>query len=94
MSAPTVLRLVTKLGFTGYPEFREHVRGEVAARLFSPVEVYPRPGEGRSGLRADAERHYAEAVHATFRGPDPAEVECAIAALGWPSGSGRARGSG
>ena len=58
VSAPTVLRLVTKLGFTGYPEFREHVRSEVAARLFSSLEAYPRPNERAGGILAAAERHY------------------------------------
>jgi DNA-binding MurR/RpiR family transcriptional regulator len=81
VSAPTVLRLVAKLGFGGYPEFREHVRGEVAARLFSPVEAYPRAEEHGGDLLATAERRYAEAVHATFRGLDPGEVERAVAAL-------------
>jgi DNA-binding MurR/RpiR family transcriptional regulator len=81
VSAPTVLRLVAKLGFGGYPEFRDHVRGEVAARLFSPVEVYPRAGEGAGDVLATAERRYAEAVTATFRGLDAAEVERAVTAL-------------
>ena len=81
VSAPTVLRLVAKLGFGGYPEFREHLRGEVAARLFSPVEAYPRAVDRADDLLATAERRYAEAVHATFRGLDPGEVERAVAAL-------------
>jgi DNA-binding MurR/RpiR family transcriptional regulator len=81
VSAPTVLRLVAKLGFGGYPEFRDHVRGEVAARLFSPVEAYPRAAESAGDLLATAERRYAEAVRGTFRGLDPAETERAVAAL-------------
>ena len=81
VSAPTVLRLVAKLGFGGYPEFREHLRGEVAARLFSPVEAYPRAAGSAGDLLATAEQRYAEAVHATFRGLDLAETERAVAAL-------------
>ena len=84
VSAPTVLRLVAKLGFGGYPDFRDQVRGEVAARLFSPVEVYPRAGGSAGDLLATAERRFAEAVHATFRELDPAEVERAVAALADP----------
>jgi DNA-binding MurR/RpiR family transcriptional regulator len=72
---------VAKLGFGGYPEFREHVRGEVAARLFSPVEAYPRGEESAGDVLGTAERRYAEAVHSTFRGLDPGEVERAVAAL-------------
>ena len=60
VSAPTVLRLVAKLGFGGYPEFREHLRGEVAARLFSPVEAYPRAAGSAGDLLATAEKRYAE----------------------------------
>ena len=81
VSAPTVLRLLTKLGFAGYPEFREQVRSEVAERLFTPVEIYPRHHDGDGGVLATAERRYAEAVHATFRGLDAAEVERCIVAL-------------
>ncbi len=33
VSAPTVLRMLAKLGFSGYPAFREQVRSEVVAML-------------------------------------------------------------
>src|ERR1700739_2181486 len=32
VSPPSVVRLVTKLGYTGFPDFQEHLRQEVAAR--------------------------------------------------------------
>src|SRR5438128_9913985 len=38
VSAPTVTRFITKLGFHGYPEFQEQLRQEVQARLSSPHE--------------------------------------------------------
>jgi len=37
VSAPTVGRLVQKLGFAGYPEFQAHLREEVGERLASPL---------------------------------------------------------
>ncbi len=37
VSAPTVGRLVQKLGFQGYPEFQAHLREEVGERLASPL---------------------------------------------------------
>ncbi|MFV0383400.1 MurR/RpiR family transcriptional regulator [Paracoccus sp. (in: a-proteobacteria)] len=37
VSTPTVLRLVQKLGFRGYPEFQAQLRLEVEARLESPL---------------------------------------------------------
>src|SRR2546427_6639521 len=40
VSAPTVTRFITKLGFRGYPEFQEHLRQEVQARLSSPLARY------------------------------------------------------
>jgi DNA-binding MurR/RpiR family transcriptional regulator len=41
-SAPTVLRLVSRLGFDGYPQFQRVLRGELAARFSSPLDVLPR----------------------------------------------------
>jgi DNA-binding MurR/RpiR family transcriptional regulator len=40
VSPPTVTRFITKLGFSGYPEFQETLRNEVQARLSSPVSRY------------------------------------------------------
>jgi DNA-binding MurR/RpiR family transcriptional regulator len=37
VSPPTVTRFITKLGFSGYPEFQESLRHEVQARLSSPL---------------------------------------------------------
>src|ERR1700704_1495711 len=40
VSAPTVTRFITKLGFRGYPEFQEVLRHEVQARMSSPLARY------------------------------------------------------
>jgi DNA-binding MurR/RpiR family transcriptional regulator len=40
VSAPTVTRFITKLGFRGYPEFQQQLRQEVQARLSSPLARY------------------------------------------------------
>jgi DNA-binding MurR/RpiR family transcriptional regulator len=40
VSPPTVTRFITKLGFSGYPEFQESLRHEVQARLSSPLNRY------------------------------------------------------
>jgi len=40
VSPPTVTRFITKLGFSGYPEFQETLRQEVQARLSSPLARY------------------------------------------------------
>ena len=40
-SAPTVLRLVGKLDLDGYPSFQQAIKAELAARLSSPLTLYP-----------------------------------------------------
>lgn len=38
VSAPTVLRFVTRLGFDAYPDFQRELRADVQAQLMSPLE--------------------------------------------------------
>jgi DNA-binding MurR/RpiR family transcriptional regulator len=45
VSAPTVGRLVQKLGFAGYPEFQAHLREEVGERLASPLAKHEKWAE-------------------------------------------------
>jgi DNA-binding MurR/RpiR family transcriptional regulator len=40
VSPPTVTRFIGKLGFRGYPDFQDHLRQEVQARLSSPLARY------------------------------------------------------
>jgi len=40
VSPPTVTRFIGKLGFRGYPQFQEVLRGEVQERLSSPLVRY------------------------------------------------------
>jgi len=40
-SAPTVLRLVSKLGLDGYASFQQVIKAELAVRLSSPLTLYP-----------------------------------------------------
>ena len=37
VSSPTVVRLVQKLGYKGYPDFQRALRGQVEAMLVSPL---------------------------------------------------------
>lgn len=43
VSGPTALRLVRRLGFEGFPEFREAMWREMHARLASPLSLYSEP---------------------------------------------------
>jgi len=40
VSAPTVLRLVSKLHFDSYPDFQQALKSEVSARLSSPLSMH------------------------------------------------------
>lgn len=42
VSTPTVLRMVRKLGFSGWPAFQARVRDEIEARLASPIARHER----------------------------------------------------
>ena len=42
VSTPTVVRLVQKLGYKGYPDFQGDVRSEVEERLISPIAKHDR----------------------------------------------------
>jgi DNA-binding MurR/RpiR family transcriptional regulator len=55
VSPPTVTRFITKLGFSGYPEFQETLRHEVQARLSSPLARYHEaPDRGSDSVLSDA----------------------------------------
>ena len=42
VSTPTVVRLVQKLGYKGYPDYQANLRGEVEAMLTSPLAKHDR----------------------------------------------------
>jgi DNA-binding MurR/RpiR family transcriptional regulator len=61
-SAPTVLRVVGKLGFSGYPDFQRALRAELAARWSTRLDVMPR--EPATGLVATVREAIRGAVAA------------------------------
>jgi DNA-binding MurR/RpiR family transcriptional regulator len=74
VSPPTVLRLVTKLGFAGYPQIQAALRAELSARCAGPLQDYPASGDGEP-LAARAERSIGIALGESLRGQDPAELD-------------------
>lgn len=75
VSPPTVLRLVTKLGFGGYPQIQEALREELSARTSGPLEDYPGTREGEPlAVRA---RSLGSALGESLRAQDPAELAAA-----------------
>lgn len=83
VSDPTVVRLVTKLGFSGYPEFQAGLLAEVQERMSSPLSMMetrkPNPGQNNFYQHfLDASIQALEAAKATLPGRDfEAAVEAA-----------------
>jgi DNA-binding MurR/RpiR family transcriptional regulator len=86
VSAPSILRFVTRLGFGGFPEFQKHLREELEAQLKSPLAKADPAEPKASGASALAD--FAEAVignlRATVESLPPAEFEAVAALLSDP----------
>lgn len=86
VSAPTVIRLVSKLSFDSYAGFQRSLKSEVSARLSSPLTVHA----GRSADRQDgdvlsrAEQVFCEGIKSSFGRLPRAEFEHAIRLLADP----------
>ncbi|MFP1643136.1 MurR/RpiR family transcriptional regulator [Pontitalea aquivivens] len=82
VSSPTVVRLVQKLGFRGYPDFQAGIRAEVEERLVSPLVKHDRWAGGVPDTHIL--NRFADAVlgnlQATLAQIDHAEFD-AVAAL-------------
>lgn len=87
VSAPTVLRLVNRLGFSGYPDFQKQLRAELGGRTASPATLYQAtdfPASGTSGAETVAARTAqcaAAAVTETFATVPASELDTAIGLL-------------
>jgi DNA-binding MurR/RpiR family transcriptional regulator len=83
VSAPTVLRLLAKIGLGGYREMRDALTAELASgRGFSPLAGYPDLGRRADESMTDrAERVLVEGVAASLRGLDRDALGRAVAWL-------------
>jgi DNA-binding MurR/RpiR family transcriptional regulator len=83
VSAPTVLRLIDKLGFNGYGEFHKALRAEIQQRIFSPVDTYPvlNRNSAAEAPTGKAQAAYYECVRSTFSHLDPRELKSVVSAL-------------
>jgi DNA-binding MurR/RpiR family transcriptional regulator len=77
VSSPTVLRLVTKLGYGGYPQIQKALRAELSARTAGPLEDYPTEGEP---LTVQA-RSFGSALAESLRAQDQSELAAAAGLL-------------
>ncbi|WP_112663774.1 MurR/RpiR family transcriptional regulator [Microvirga flavescens] len=82
ISAPSVLRFVTRLGFSGFPDFQKHLREELEAQLLSPLA---KAGPLDNGQAAPALAAFAEAtianLRATVENIAPAEFNAVVTLL-------------
>ena len=91
VSAPTVLRLISKLEFDSYADFQEALKSEVSARLSSPLSMHA-VSDQRAGDRAPAEpdaltrseRVLCDGIAASFGSLPKAEFEQAVKLLSDP----------
>lgn len=82
VSAPTVLRLISKLGIGSYPQMQKLLRGEISARTSSPLEMYGERGVaaasdgGESSLAfvANSRRVLSEGLEASFNSVPENEI--------------------
>jgi DNA-binding MurR/RpiR family transcriptional regulator len=84
VSAPTVLRLLTRLGFGGYPDFQRELRAELAERDTSPLSAYSAQAQdprAMEGALAKARSVLPDAVARTLRDLPEAEIEAAVRLL-------------
>ncbi len=77
VSAPTVVRFVARLGFSGYPTFQKALMREVHAQMGSPLEQYGRrvTGPGDESPLPVLSRTFASGVEATFAELPPSEFD-------------------
>ncbi len=87
VSTPTVVRLVQKLGYKGYPHYQRTLRAEVETMLVSPLA---KPDRWRGGVPdTHILNRFADAVIANLQQTlgqiDPAEFDAAAALLADPA---------
>lgn len=80
-SAPTVLRLIHKLGFSGYPEFQEVLRAEIAARGVSPLDLYSRAAPGGDPVQQRAEDTLVQIVRESSAALPPERFAAAVTSI-------------
>ena len=83
VSAPTVIRFATRLGYGSFVDLQRAVRAELEARMASPIRQYDQhPAVGaESGLLRHAEEVFGTGLRQTLRSLAPHELEAAIQLL-------------
>jgi DNA-binding MurR/RpiR family transcriptional regulator len=79
VSAPTVLRLVSKLEFDSYADFQQALKSEVSVRLSSPLSMHA--SSDQPSTLARSERVLCDGIEASFASLPKAEFEHAVMLL-------------
>ncbi|MEM9222603.1 MAG: MurR/RpiR family transcriptional regulator [Pseudomonadota bacterium] len=79
VSTATLQRLVSKLGYPSYPQFRTALRADLKAVRESPLTM-PR-GAGTDGRIAHLRNSMVDALTSTFNAIDPSELDAVVALL-------------
>ncbi|HET9379728.1 MAG TPA: MurR/RpiR family transcriptional regulator [Streptomyces sp.] len=77
VSAPTVLRFVSRFGFRGFPDFQSALRAELEERNASPLTLYEAPAYGRPVEEGADGASLLDRVRTVF----PAEVAAMLTEL-------------
>lgn len=83
VSAPTVIRFVTRLGFAGYPSFQKALMHEVQANLGSPLAQYNRKDLSHEDehVLAFAASTFTSGINETLSELPKTEFDAAVALL-------------
>ena len=84
VSAPTILRFISRLGFAGYADFQRALKEEVEAQLQSPLaktDDVPAPPESAGKPHELFAHAVADNVIETFRHLPAAEIETVVGLL-------------
>jgi DNA-binding MurR/RpiR family transcriptional regulator len=88
VSAPTVIRLVEKLGFDSYADFQNALKAELGARLSSPLTMYGEhsPGDagGIDGVLRRAIDTFSDGIRASLSRVPTGELRAAVNLLADP----------
>ena len=82
VSAPTVLRFASKLGFAGWPQFQALLHKEVSERLTSPLTVYDhRPAKRGPVEQAASQTIFLKGLETTLERLKPNVLDQAVGML-------------
>lgn len=81
-SSATVVRLVQKLGYAGFPEFQETLRHELASRRTGPVERLDTAGTVGGDVFASMAKGLADVTASIVTTVPRSELEAAVSLLG------------